>query len=597
MANSRSENQTNSEVIAFLRSWLPTEQVATILRAERRPEEEVDKIIKEYKKERKRINHLVMKFVGKIKAKYSDASKEYLLKKGIEYAQKKGFSPEEVEAFKARLLNTNPEMPHLPMAEMAHTSMTKFLGFGIDPGLILNSQASDLPALKKLTEMYQDVNTVATHQKLKEVISMYKDCSPAAMIGTYDETRDDPNCVVHPVLAALFIPIIPEIEKRMLYSNIGRMITHRNVSNLRGFAGGIKDTREEIIADYDLSVALARDPNSLSYISNESASENLIKRFEIQIALWKNVIKLRQGRYYSSAVEDRGDYVNPITKLSHLMHNFNGSDFDSADLQGIKDEGTFLRKLLATFSVRPTFTKITAATQVPTFNSPNLYTAATKVNFIGSPMVNIMLPNDTPGQTIRSISMKDTIEQQTYIGSHGRITSRNSNIISSDGVIFFYINRRYQRIQYENTAVNYKYMTAATSSSLLTEVNEMPFDYKNTVIIGGKSFNIRAVTILNKQSSHQFATYGCSTLILPSKESDVGGLFDNDPLTCFYYDPVGAMVKSYIRKPGGEIQVYQNDPVTLIHLDGNPQTGEAGFKTLATTKGTIFVYAEVKDSQ
>jgi hypothetical protein len=577
--NRSSGSAPTGELEFYLSSWMPPQNVAAIMRAEKKDEKEISAFMQQYEESRRRIKKLVQKFIRKVENKYGNLDVPELMKLGLKQAKKVGLTPAEIEAFKVQIIKGDTDKQFLPFAEMEYTEMAKFFGFSAaSPANVLNVQAVDQEPLNEIARLYE--MTRELHQSVKRNISVYRDCAPEAISGKFNPEKHNVNIFIHPLIAALFLPIIPAVQHRMLFTNIGRMVVHRAAAFLRQYAGrAANETQDELKRDFELAFDIARDPNSLNYFTDESPMSNLLKRFKIQIELFKNVLLLREGKYYSTSTS-YGE-SDMVSGLINVLNSYDWTFFDSPDLFHVQDEGTILRKLLAAFSLRPTFTQLSSFVNRAGFGQNANY-GLSRLTFINSPIINVRLPVNVYGPTQGShVRLKQSLSQNTFIVEKKMIVPKNQTVIYSRDVVFFYINRRYQSVNFVNADPCFKYMSLPGTLTNISNINETEVHFEDTERIGESRFVLRSVTVLNKLSQHPFATMGSSAIIVGPQEYSGSGTN-----AYLYYNPVGASIKF-----ATDTEFTNNDPITLMPVSSmNPSY--PGFQETARRFGTIFIYVE-----
>lgn len=579
----------------YLKSGLPAHQVVSMLRSMGKDQKEVDAFVEKYEASRKKIAHLIKKFAAKIEQRYGHLDTPELMKKGLKFASKHNFSPAEKEAFVRFVMKGDTESPYLPFQELGYTEMSKFMGFSSFPGQTMSVKATDHPALQEIARLYEMSKSV--HTAIRSNLLVYRSCGPDAMDAKFDKDKHNASIFVHPLLVALFLSKIDALEKRMLASNIGRMVVMRTQAYFQS-----QDDRKmsakylnwnlslndllpgELESDLQLAYDIARDPNSLNNFSNETPMTNLLKRFTIQIALWKNVLLLRQGKFFSKSESFSGD--DGILELQNVLASYDWTYFDSPDLYQVHDEGTMLRKLLAVFSLRPTFTQISAFVHRTGLGYSNIG-AVSRATFVNTPVCNIKLPISAYGSRTHSpIRLTSALEQSDWFIENKMLVPKNKAVIHSRDVIFFYVNRRYQS-PLANVDMGFRYLSLPGSLSNMTKINttELAFgDSANdlSVQIGNDTFNLVSVVVLNPLLDGQLAT-GCSSIVVSPVDYSIG----RTRPTYFYYNPLGSSVLHEI-SPG---TFARNEPISLMpEHSADPRI--PGFFETARKFGTVFVYSK-----
>lgn len=579
--NRGSSKDSVGELEFYLSSWMPTANIVHIMRAERKDEKEIAAFVEKYEESRRRIKKSMKKFADKIEQKYGPLDLPELMRKGLKFAQKHNLTQAEQEAFKAHILRGDADKPYLPFQELEYTDMSKFLGFSSASGTMLEVKPSDQDALHEIARLYEMNRPL--HAALKANISTYRDCAPEAISGKFDRKKDNVNNFIHPIIAALFLPIIKTIEQRMLYSNIGRMVVQRAAMYLRKYSSTMgTDTQEELKRDFELSYDIARDPNSLNnYLGDESPMANLLKRYKIQIELWRNVLKLREGQYYS-----KGDFAesDAISGLTRVLNSFDWMYFDSPELFHVQDEGTVLRKLLATFSLRPTYTQVSSFLNRSGMGYANF--GAARLTFINTPIINIKLPINVYGgrNVMPSVRLSSALTQSTFFIENRMIVPKNIAVVHSREVVFFYANRRFQSVNFTGLDICFKYMALPGTMSSVSNINETELHFEHEEYIGTGRFKLRSVAVLNKLSNHAFATTGCSSIIVLPTNMALGRTTQQ----YLYYNPIAASIQYQNNNVGDFVS---NDPITIM-----PETSMdptiPGFIETVRRCGTVFIYSQ-----
>lgn len=571
-------SKTILDMEVYLKMGLPAQNVAALLKAEGKDEGEITAFIEKYNESRNKIKKLIRKFAEKIENKYGVLDMPELVRKGLKFAAKHNFNDAEKEAFKTFVVKGDMDHINFPFQEMEYTEMSKFLGFSNSPGLMLEIKPTDQENLHEIARLYELNKPL--HLAIKANISHYSDCAPECIQGKYLKDKHNVSVFIHPLIAAMFIPQIEAIEKRMLYTNIGRMVVQRSGPYLRKYSAiHVGDTQEELKSDFELSYDIARDPNSLNYFSEESPMSNLLKRFKIQIELFRNVLKLREGKFYSRNEFGSDD---PITGLTNVLSSYDWTYFDSPELYHIQDEGTMLRKLLAVFSLRPTYTQISPFMNAYGMGYSNF--GVSRLSFVNTPIVNIRLPVNLHGSgAMPPVRLEAALTQHTHFVENKMIVPKNMSVIYSKDLIFFYANRRYQSVNFSNVDMSFRYLSLPGTLTNITSINTTILNFNDTLTIAPNNrFRLRSVVILNKTSDHEFATHGCGALLVAKPDLNKG----MNRARYFYYNPATANVLHFANN-----QYISFDPITWVsYSSGNPL--DVTFKNEASKNGTLFIFSE-----
>jgi hypothetical protein len=310
----------------------------------------------------------------------------------------------------------------------------------------------------------------------------------------------------------------------MLYSNIGRFVVQRsqmyfqrvndkklNAKYLNWNISLNELIKGELESDFEFMSDIAKDPNSLDTFNDDTPMGNLLKRYMVQIEIWKNVLSLRNGKFYSKSV----DYVddNGIMGLHKVLSTYSWTYFDSPDMYHMNDEGNLLRKLLAVFSLRPTLIQVSTSMPYSPMGFTNFPSFA-KATFIQSPICNVRLPTTLFGEPDMNqpVDLEKSLIKQDWFVEHKRLVPKNTIVIHSNDLLFFYINRRYQS-PLANVNAGFRYVSVPASITGLTNVNATRVNVKNSIMLNNVSFQLQSVVMINKLLDEQFST-GCSALVL-----------------------------------------------------------------------------------
>lgn len=583
MSNRTNVSKNTDDMEGYLQLDLPPQQLAIMLRKEGVDEKEIDARVEKAEAFKHKIKKYIKKFIDKIERKYGSLDIPELIKKGMKFAQKHNFTKTEERKFINYVMRGDVDTPYIPYQEMAYTDMSKFLGFSNSTSF-MNIKPTDHATLEEISRLYHE--SVGIHTAIKNNLSLYKACAPEAITGKYDKDKHNIAEFIHPVIVALFLPKITSLEKRMLISNIGRMIIQRSHHLLRQFhAQSPSIIQSELNADLELMYDIAKDPNSMNYFSDESPLANLLKRFRIQIELYKNVISLRDGKYYAKSESDSGSYVSGLSKI---LQSYEWTYFDNPEFYHVQDEGTFLRKLLSVFSIRPTFTQLSSLMPVSTMGYSNFGTS--RLTFINTPIINIKLPRNHVGSTMPAghvVRMSAALSQTDNFIETKMIVSKHRAVIHSRDLVFFYANRRYHTINFTNMDVSLRYLNLPGTMSSITSLNQTELHFDEDFPIGNERFFLRSVVVLNNTPKLEFATIGCSSIVISRHVNN--GNRGGRPVY-FYYNPVTANLM-YVKNS----KYTTNSPIMVLSEHRGPN--KPGFYDLARKCGTIFVYSNKDDTK
>lgn len=558
---------------------LPNNLLEKTLKAEGKSQSEIESILETIGKRREKIAKVVKKFTRKLEAKYGHLDTSELLNKGIKHAEKSGLNELEKKVFIHSI--TSGKMDTFTLSgEIKYSPMAKFLGMD-QTGPIIEISPKDQDKLKKLIKLYED--TKSLHFEVKGQSYQYKDCGYEAISGGYVAEKHLASAHIHPIIAALFIPKIELFEKLIIKANIGRMILQRTAL-MAGESVVNSVDLGEFEADFDLSQNIANDPNSLSYFTNDAPLENIIKRFEVQIELWKNILNLRQGRYYSSGFSYSHDFKDDgITGFIKTISRYDWTFFDNPTLYQQQDEGVILKKLLAIFSIRPTFTSVSSYINRGGFGQTSLVGLA-RNSYINLPVINIRLPQFS--SEANAITIENTINQSDYFVENRMLVPKSKSVIYSRDVIFFYADRRDKVPAFVNNNSIYRYVSMPASVGSVMIINDTELYFDDTMRIGRDLFMLRSVVLI--ETPHNIPNiitgHSASIVVKPNTFTTLS------EKTYINYNPVDSSVKYQVSP-----NLYQwNQPFTYLperSIDNSP-----AFKDSAIKRGTIFLYTKVDNN-
>ena len=547
-SNSSSSSASGEEDMEhFLKINAPTNQIVAVLKGQKKDQAYIDNYISKYEASKKRIRSMVKRFIEKIREKYGDLEVPDLFNKGLRFAAKHNFTDAEKEAFQSFVLKGDFDTPYHPFEEITYTEMYKFLGYSApaySQSPMLDIKSADQSTLNEIIRLFD--TTRVLHTNVKNQMYLYRDCAPEAISGIFDSQRHNVSMFIHPVIFAAFIPKIKALERRMIMTNLGRVVAHRSAPYVkRNLNSSDAQTGEELVADKELTLDIARDPNSLQYFSEDTPLSNLHKRFKIQIELWKNIMSLRQGRYYSSGDSDVDDNVTGFMKI---LNSYDWTFFDSPDLYQVQDEGTVLRKLLSVFSLRPTLTRLTSFTPANMDIYNNNVHSLSNLIYVQTPIVNFKLPprentfNTLPfnqQQVNTNLRLEQALEQLDYYVISRSIVPKKKNILNSKDLLLFYINRKYPVPNYVPYNANeFTYIDVVPIGlSTMTQINNINVTVPTVLsnIFSSASTNavydlrsFVAVEPITMPQSYETQTRpvltsaGCSAFVYPEGQQIVG---------------------------------------------------------------------------
>jgi hypothetical protein len=573
----------------FITSDLPIEQVYNVLKLKNMSEKEIDAIVEKVKETRDAIRKAVRKFLGKINTSYGHLDIPDLIKKGMKHAERYGLSDTEKKVFIQHVLKGDIYSEYTYQNEVRYSPMAKFLGFDFVYGQMIKLQPKDHSKLNELHMLYDETKHI--HADVKNQIANYRDCAPEAISGQYDRNKHNVSVSIHPVLAALFFPKVTYLERRMLFTNVARLVLSRAQAYLKStnFHLQTNIAPGELDAEFELAHDIAYDPNALEYFKDDTPVDNIIKRYRCQVELYLAVLNLRQGRYYSTEYNAN----DGIAGFIRAINSYDWTFFDSPDLYHVQDEGTVLRKLLAIFSCRPTFTQLSSFSNRYGLGHANV-TGLAKTVFVNIPVVNIKLPIDLIGNQVHTISLSRALTQTDFFIEHKTVVPKNKSVIYSNQVAFFYANRRYPAVNFNSASMTCRFMSLPITFINQTTINRSVVHFDNRMRIGRDWFDLRSVVVLQRPpiSGVEIAT-GCSAAIAVDPNSPTNLYQNNGAPIYIHYNPSIASLQYLEGNQGADkSQFISNAPVTFIE-EVTADPSKIGFRAEARERGTIFFYVAV----
>ena len=523
--------------------------------------EVADKIEKAYYEKFTNIEKKAKKFAQLIREKYSSQQQPFhvLLEKARAFKSKYELDDDEFAAFQ-RIYEQELVGISSPEVYSASTNMTKVLGsVSVDfNGFNTKLSDSDFKSLQELLKLH--ASTRPLHAQVVLQSMQYEDCAYEALTGQYKrELGHKAHEHVHPVIAAMFLPKVDLLESHFLQSNIASIVKSR-------YNGEPIATRP----DYELFYALTTDPNDV-VCDNRSPVLDLLNRANVQTQLWSCVLNLRNGQYYNASFRDFIGAVD-MCKLNRQ---------DTPDFVYGRYDGTVLRRILSTFSFRPTI-----VSTMPIYNIVNVnpYQQNIRPRVTAVPMVNLKVPAISDGP----LDLSEALSQQQFIIENGMMVPRDTNIIYSRGALFFFVDRRSDQFRSVPNMQPFDLTRMPTAVSGFERIHTRPVRFNPELTIRSDLYHLRSVVVAETSKIKQGLVIGSSTLIM----SHADPAQDRYTSQCYWYNPLGVI--DSIVKPDGRVE---KDPPTGT-IEYAPVEGSDGmnFVELAETKGIIFMYQLVNDT-
>jgi len=301
---------------------------------------------------------------------------------------------------------------------------------------------------------------------------------------------------------------------------------------------------------------------------------DLLNRAQVQNQLWNSVLNLRNGQYYNTQFRD---FVGMVDMCRLNKH-------DNPDLVYGRYDGTILKRLLATFSFRPTIVATTPVYQIVNINpyQQNVRPVVTAV-----PMINFRLPTAINDTTPRSLN--EALEQHQFFLEGGAMVPRHTSLIYSRGVLFFFVDRRANVIRF-NDLQPFNIARMPISVSGFERLNDHLVDFEPILTIRGDVYKLRSVVLaeVNKNVTEKNVVVGSSTAFILHADQQKGK-FNNE---FFHYDPI-SVVDAYTNPATGRLT--NRKPVNALH--GAPGNGVPSFFEMAQSRGIVFMYENTKSDK
>jgi len=553
----------------------------------------VDAIFDAFKKKTKQLNKRAIKFKHLILEKYGrrNLSQKQLIEKAKKYAKHSNISDDLVNAFVKKILYGEDIFDGYTAQynAMPHTPITKLLGVASirQETTSLNYNASDAPVLNeivRLEEMFRGL-----HRRIVLQSITYEDCSVTVIEGMNNvehyKIRDNYS-FIHAVVAALFIPKVPILERIMLMANIATIVTTKN-------KGKYPTTQP----DSELYWNFLHDPSE-SMCDAQNALVDLKNRFILQTKIWDSVMHLRQGHFYDEKAYGFLD----------ALDNCDDRFFDLPDLALVQDEGTIIKKILGAFGLRT----IVVSTSIiygggssynqMAYHDPILNSAAPNVmNLMTIPMLVLRLPLKVPSTTINqqpASSLNDTFTQvQWFVNPDKTIVPKAQSVIHAEDVIFFYVVRRHQTVELRKLGIKCTYTTLPMTISHMETLNNTPVDFEFSIPVADDTYTLRSVVCVQCAPKTKLIVGSTALIIKPATPSS--GKWQDE---CYIYDPISATI-GYTDNRTGQARVLHPSPLLKIPKLDLPLPQRAtttdgtfrfypSFHQIARTQGTIFMYVK-----
>lgn len=430
--------------------------------------------IQKYEKISKRAN----KFAQIIAAKYAASPMPYhmMLEKALKYKQRYNLSDDEFALFR-RIYELELRGVGKNEVFTPFTNMAKVLGApSSDPNQEFNVTDKEFKHLEEILKI--EAESRHLHKNIFVQSMTYTDCDKRVAANSVyrPELKHKLTNHIHPVIVALFWPKFKSIESRFLHSNIAGLIKSRYEKKPIGSK-----------SNYELLYDLRIDPNDV-VCDDSSPMLDLCNRSKLQVALWNNVLNLRNGLVFSNSTSEL------VTAVDMCRMNKN----DTPDIMFGRHDATVLKRLVSAFSFRPTIVKSLPHGVNPSYFTNYNATVRPTINSIS--MINMRLPFDPSNTPPLSVQEAIKEQHQLFMLQNGRFEERRTQLFYSKEVCIFYIDRRTTHVKLRD----YKPFSLSNLPNAmigLEKVSIHPIKYDPSIAIQNRNYNLKSVLCINTTNS------------------------------------------------------------------------------------------------
>lgn len=573
--NKRPDEKVQSLVRELVKSGLTDQEAYRRIRKQITDDKVREIAHAAYLERKKIIAKYASKFARKMQtnSEYHTFTAEERMKRARQYAKANGIDSEEVDLFLKSLLGlkTYENIYNVPVTPISKLFGLRAIKETSDP---LDVPASELSEVNDIISMR--ASSAVLHSNVTLQSFSYQDCDRSALHGGGSTALYRQNIYTHinPVLFALFVPKVKVLDECILLSNFGTIIEAKH-----------RRAPFRTQADYALYNNLVNDPTG--FLCDEKSPIRDIKhRFTIQNLIWENILSLRQGLYYTPAAQN----------LNSAINSCRNNVFEAPDMTYISDEGTYLRRLLGAFSLRPTFVStVSAFNQYPNLVDPyGLQTHSYSGSYHGQnlekitsiSMITVRLPLVHNAEGSQVTRLEDSLRQQQQWYKEGSaIVPKFQTIVNSNGVVFFHVNRRYNTIKLQpQNACHFDRLPSQING--WEALNMSPVEFSCEINITGEVYDLRSVIMTEVNPLHKNMIIGTTAaIIIPDYPGNPWG--NTMGKSVVVYDPVGA---KFFDMTSDNKEKY-NSALSYINYDYvvEKDTPEP-LTCIAATRGSIFMY-------
>ena len=534
------------------------------LKSKFKDDEIVENIMRKYSEKLKRVRKISEKIKERLVAKHPLLTMKEYIEKIAEYKKKYNFDDSEMQAIINLIFLKKTTLSNTEVLDVNYNEMSKALGF-IPASYNLSGKLSytkndedHLNAILTIASVAKELHNQVTLQSI-----IYTDEDDVAIQGTFERAKINIFSFVHPVVAALFLPKFNFLDEHMLLASIAEIVSYKH-------HGQELQTQPE----YEVYWDIATDPAETACVVKTKPFSDLVSRCNVQTKLWEAVLSLRQGKYY----------MNDLSSFILAIDNCKASVFDAADLAYVKDEGTILRKLLATFSIRPTI--VLTAPVMGIHNLTSNISSLSSSHITTLPMITMRIPMNL--QNIHSdIHLEDSLDQQQLYIHHRQLTIKSQQILYSRELLIFYVHRRYQTLDIARLTRPYQIAYLPITMNAFEKLQKIKVNFSFTILnkIPNQEFELKSIVAVETSPHADQADMiiGCSAIV---RSNNIGTGVSSG----YYYNPLD--LSSVGTSSSGTSGSQFVNAINIITDNASPSNPVSIFN-VGSERGTLFIYKSV----
>ena len=466
-------------------------------------------MLEQYKKEMENTKKFAEKIKGRLLEKYPNLTLDQYIKKVGEYGKKYDLSSAVTGAIKYMLFTKDKRSDFSREYDKPFTKMSKALGYvpksyHFSGSLDMMGEEEEVQALIRLHAETSDLHDQVQLQSL-----IYESCSPSALMNDFRREKVNMFQYVHPIFFALFFPKIPICDRHMLFASIPNIVK-------RKYEGEDLQTQPDV----ELYDDICTDPvETTCSPNNNKPFLDLLSRAHVQIVVWENVISVRQGKFYTSNINSF------ITAINNCKANI----FDMADYAYQKDEGTIFRKLFAVFSLRPTLVSISPTMPGMVLGQSQHIGQIYAPHITSIPMIPLRMNDANMNvENAEPLNLSSALNDRQVLFQNKQIVVKEQQIIFSQDILVFYVNRRHQTNPFTSAIRPYQTPSLPITMNTYERLNSVDVNFTFDIPLPSQTFTLRsavAVETVNIQEgvvSNNQIILGCSAIVLNNNNNQVG---------------------------------------------------------------------------